>query len=117
MRHELSLYRAPGLFTNTTMNETAVLCLTVRNSKYPITLVRISLRFRYSCYPLSLYLKDVIRKICAMTGQVLRICILRKRDVQVLVEFDSPQSARKIKDELDGVSRLSHIETALTSLS
>ncbi|CAF1338951.1 unnamed protein product [Adineta steineri] len=72
-----------GQFTNTTMNETTVLCLTVQNAKYPITL-------------------DVIRKICSITGQILRICILRKRIIQVLIEFDSFETARKVKDELDG---------------
>ncbi|CAF4420372.1 unnamed protein product, partial [Adineta steineri] len=64
-------------------NETTVLCLTVQNAKYPITL-------------------DVIRKICSITGQILRICILRKRIIQVLIEFDSFETARKVKDELDG---------------
>ncbi|CAF2649264.1 unnamed protein product [Rotaria sp. Silwood2] len=72
-----------GQFTNTTLNETTVLCFTIQNAKYPITL-------------------DVIRKICSVTGQVLRICILRKRIVQALIEFDSIETARKIKDELDG---------------
>ena len=33
-------HRAFGQFTNITMNETTVLCLTVQNAKYPITLVR-----------------------------------------------------------------------------
>ncbi|CAF3433346.1 unnamed protein product [Rotaria sp. Silwood1] len=74
---------AHGQFTNITLNETTVLCFTIQNAKYPITL-------------------DVIRKICAVTGQVLRICILRKRIVQALVEFDAIETARKIKDELDG---------------
>ncbi|CAF1959802.1 unnamed protein product [Rotaria magnacalcarata] len=74
---------AHGQFTNITLNETAVLCFTVQNAKYPITL-------------------DVMRKICAITGQVLRICILRKRILQVLIEFDSMDTARKVKDELDG---------------
>ncbi|CAF1207454.1 unnamed protein product [Adineta ricciae] len=70
-------------FTNFTMNETAVLCLTVQNAKYPITL-------------------DIIQKICSITGQILRICILRRRSIQVLVEFDSAETARRIKLELDG---------------
>ncbi len=45
----------------------------------------------------------MIRKICSITGQLLRICILRKRNIQVLVEFDSIDTARRIKNELDGV--------------
>ncbi|UJR28544.1 hypothetical protein I4U23_009779 [Adineta vaga] len=74
---------ALGLFTNIAMHETTVLCFTVQNAKYPITL-------------------DVIRKICSITGQILRICILRKRSIQVLIEFDSTDTARRVKAELDG---------------
>lgn len=48
----------------------------------------------------------MIRKICSVTGQILRICILRKRIVQALVEFDSFETARRIKDELDGVCNI-----------
>ena len=47
--------------------------------------------------------QDVIRKICSTGGQVLRICILRKRDLQALVEFESIETSRRIKAELDGV--------------
>ena len=49
--------------------------------------------------------QDVLRKICAISGQVLRICILRNRELQALVEFDSIDTARRIKSELDGVKR------------
>jgi hypothetical protein len=38
--------RAFGQFTNITMNETTVLCLTVQNAKYPITLVCFKFLFR-----------------------------------------------------------------------
>lgn len=72
-----------GQYTNITLNETSVLCFTIHNPKYPITL-------------------DVIRKICSITGQILRISILRQVELQALVEFDSIETARRIKDELNG---------------
>ncbi len=95
--------RAFGQFTNITMNETAVLCLTVQNAKYPITLVCVSSIYFFNLNKHCLSIQDVIRKICSVTGQLLRICILRKRNIQVLAEFDSIDTARRTKNELDGV--------------
>jgi hypothetical protein len=88
------------------MNETTVLCLTIQNAKYPITLVNFGFCFLdlQISNPLIFFnIQDIIRKICSITGQLLRICILRKRAIQVLVEFDSIETARRIKNELDGV--------------
>ncbi|CAF4323574.1 unnamed protein product, partial [Didymodactylos carnosus] len=45
---------------------------------------------------------EVIHKICSFVGKVLRIIIVRKRGVQALVEFDSPETASKVKVELNG---------------
>ncbi len=87
------------------MNETTVLCLTIQNAKYPITLVNFGFCFLdlQISNPLIFFnIQDIIRKICSITGQLLRICILRKRALQVLVEFDSIETARRIKNELDG---------------
>jgi len=85
------------------MNETTVLCLTIQNAKYPITLVKFAI-FLFSKSKENFFsIQDVIRKICSVSGQILRICILRKRILQVLVECDSFETARKIKAELDGV--------------
>jgi hypothetical protein len=85
------------------MNETTVLCLTIQNAKYPITLVKFAIFLFQSQRRICFSIQDVIRKICSVSGQILRICILRKRVLQVLVECDSFETARKIKAELDGV--------------
>ena len=60
-----------------------VLCFTIMNSLYPIT-------------------TDIISQICRPCGTVLRICIIRRRGVQALVEFDSMLSAMRAKASLNG---------------
>ncbi|CAF1073969.1 unnamed protein product, partial [Didymodactylos carnosus] len=74
---------AYGHFNNASVSETCVLNFTIQNPKYPITV-------------------EVIHKICSFVGKVLRIIIVRKRGVQALVEFDSPETASKVKAELNG---------------
>ncbi|XP_066900984.1 heterogeneous nuclear ribonucleoprotein L isoform X12 [Halyomorpha halys] len=60
-----------------------VLLFTVFNPVYPITV-------------------DVLHTICTPNGQVLRIVIFKKNGVQAMVEFDSIDTARKVKDALNG---------------
>ncbi|CAF0881271.1 unnamed protein product [Didymodactylos carnosus] len=76
-------YEEYGHFNNPSVSETSVLNFTIQNPKYPITV-------------------EVIHKICSFVGKVLRIIIVRKRGVQALVEFDSPETASKVKVELNG---------------
>ncbi|CAF1379840.1 unnamed protein product, partial [Didymodactylos carnosus] len=69
-------------FNTKSFPETAVLLFNIQNAKYPITV-------------------DVMHKICSAIGNVLRIVIMRKRGVQALVEFDTPETAALAKTELD----------------
>lgn len=59
-----------------------VLCFTVQNALYPITV-------------------DVINTICSSFGQIYRIVITKKNGVQALVEYATRESAEKAKEELD----------------
>lgn len=59
-----------------------VLCFTVQNALYPITV-------------------DVINTICSSFGQIYRIVISKKNGVQALVEYATRDSAEKAKEELD----------------
>ena len=63
--------------------ENHVLLLTVINPAYPIT-----------C--------DVIHQICGPHGKVLRVVIFKKNGVQAMVEFDSIDSAKRVKLNLHG---------------
>lgn len=60
-----------------------VLLFTIINPVYPITV-------------------DVLHTICTPNGQVLRIVIFKKNGVQAMVEFDSIETARKVKEALNG---------------
>ncbi|RNA39425.1 heterogeneous nuclear ribonucleo L isoform X2 [Brachionus plicatilis] len=59
-----------------------VLCYTVHNALYPITV-------------------DVINTISSAFGQIYRIVITKKNGVQALVEFATRDSAERAKEELD----------------
>ncbi|CAJ0579375.1 unnamed protein product, partial [Mesorhabditis spiculigera] len=60
-----------------------VIVISISNVQYPITV-------------------NVIRDICAPHGDVLKIAIIRKACLQVLVQFDTIESARKAKYALNG---------------
>jgi heterogeneous nuclear ribonucleoprotein L len=62
---------------------TPILLLTIYNANYPITV-------------------DVLHTITSTYGQIRRIVIFKKAQVQALVEFDSVQSALTAKQALDG---------------
>ncbi|CAF0956051.1 unnamed protein product [Brachionus calyciflorus] len=63
-------------------NHGVVLCYTVQNPLYPITV-------------------DVINTISSPFGTIYRIVIARKNGVQALVEFESKDAAQKAKDALE----------------
>lgn len=63
--------------------EKRVLNINVMNPLYPITI-------------------NVMQKICTSFGKILRMMIFRKNGVQVMVEYDSGDSAVKAKEALDG---------------
>ncbi|BES88397.1 RRM [Nesidiocoris tenuis] len=60
-----------------------VLLFTIFNPVYPITV-------------------DVLHTICTPSGQVLRIVIFKKNGVQAMVEFDSIDTAKRVKETLNG---------------
>ncbi|XP_014253220.1 heterogeneous nuclear ribonucleoprotein L isoform X13 [Cimex lectularius] len=60
-----------------------VLLFTIINPVYPITV-------------------DVLHTICKPNGQVLRIVIFKKNGVQAMVEFDSIDTAKRVKEALNG---------------
>uniref|UniRef100_A0A0K8SUU7 RRM domain-containing protein n=1 Tax=Lygus hesperus TaxID=30085 RepID=A0A0K8SUU7_LYGHE len=60
-----------------------VLLFTIFNPVYPITV-------------------DVLHTICTPNGQVLRIVIFKKNGVQAMVEFDSIETAKRVKEALNG---------------
>uniref|UniRef100_A0A1B6DH03 RRM domain-containing protein n=1 Tax=Clastoptera arizonana TaxID=38151 RepID=A0A1B6DH03_9HEMI len=60
-----------------------VLLFTIINPMYPITV-------------------DVLHTICSPIGQVLRIVIFKKNGVQAMVEFDSIETAKRAKENLNG---------------
>ncbi|XP_021931437.1 heterogeneous nuclear ribonucleoprotein L isoform X1 [Zootermopsis nevadensis] len=60
-----------------------VLLFTIINPVYPITV-------------------EVLHTICSPSGQVLRIVIFKKNGIQAMVEFDSPESAKRAKEALNG---------------
>ncbi|XP_015789574.1 heterogeneous nuclear ribonucleoprotein L-like [Tetranychus urticae] len=63
--------------------ENHVLLITVINPAFPIT-----------C--------EIIHKVCDPIGKVLRVVIFKKNGVQAMVEFDTIESAKKVKSELHG---------------
>ncbi|GAA34297.1 Heteroproteinous nuclear ribonucleoprotein L [Clonorchis sinensis] len=66
--------------------QTKILLLDITAADYPITV-------------------DVIRSICQPHGKVLRIFIGKKnidRSVEALVELDTSEDARKVKEQIDG---------------
>lgn len=67
----------------TDFDEKRVLNINVMNPLYPITI-------------------GVMQKICASFGKILRMMIFRKNGVQVMVEFDTGDSASKAKEALEG---------------
>ncbi|XP_054282546.1 heterogeneous nuclear ribonucleoprotein L-like isoform X2 [Macrosteles quadrilineatus] len=60
-----------------------VLLFTIVNPLYPITV-------------------HVLHTICSPIGQVQRIVIFKKNGVQAMVEFDSVDTAKRVKEELNG---------------
>ncbi|XP_073987250.1 heterogeneous nuclear ribonucleoprotein L isoform X13 [Rhodnius prolixus] len=60
-----------------------VLLFTIINPVYPITV-------------------DVLHTICTPNGQVLRIVIFKKNGVQAMVEFDNIDTAKRVKEALNG---------------
>ncbi|XP_052720191.1 heterogeneous nuclear ribonucleoprotein L-like isoform X2 [Crassostrea angulata] len=60
-----------------------ILLFTVLNPQYPITV-------------------DVMHKICTAYGQVQRIVIFKKNGVQAMVEFDTVDTAKRAKQNLNG---------------
>ncbi|VDO65194.1 unnamed protein product [Heligmosomoides polygyrus] len=60
-----------------------VLVITVYNAQYPIDV-------------------HVIHQICEPHAKVLRIAIVRKSMMQALVEFESPENAKKVKHAING---------------
>lgn len=63
--------------------ENHILLFTVQNPLYPITV-------------------EVMNQICSPYGDVQRIVVFEKSSVQAMVEFDSIDSARKAKSNLNG---------------
>lgn len=60
-----------------------VLLFTIVNPLYPITV-------------------HVLHTICSPNGQVQRIVIFKKNGVQAMVEFDSVETAKRVKEQLNG---------------
>ncbi|XP_059166851.1 heterogeneous nuclear ribonucleoprotein L-like [Physella acuta] len=61
-----------------------ILLFTILNPKYPITV-------------------DVMHAISSYYGQIQKIIILKKKEVQAMVEFDNVESAKQAKHHLNGV--------------
>ncbi|XP_074593154.1 heterogeneous nuclear ribonucleoprotein L-like [Brevipalpus obovatus] len=73
--------KEPGSYRDDRENH--VLLITVINPAFPIT-----------C--------DIVNQICMTYGRVLRVVIFKKNGVQAMVELDSVESARRVKQELHG---------------
>lgn len=65
------------------VNPNNVLLFTIINPSYPIT-------------------TDILHTICKSKGSVVRIVVFRKNGVQAMIEFETVESAKRVKESLDG---------------